>query len=397
MTARRLPRQRKVVNRMATPHGKPAETPEVPPTIAPTIQLTVAAPPESGIRIDYPGKLSVRSILGKLRPRVQRRLNQFCCGSEEEQANNLIIEGDNLQVMASLYRYRGQIDFILADPPYNTGNDFRYNDRWDIDPNDPNPGELVSEDDGGKHTKWMKFMAPRLEMMKAMLKPGGVCAICIDHRELFRLGMMMDEIFYESNRLAIINWQKSAAPRPDNRHVSTSTEYVLVYAKDIDKARTLSLDRSDKDNKRYSNPDNDPGGDWREGNLTAKSYSAKDDYAIQSPFTGELHYPAGHGAWRHPKQNILRWLSEWGTAYEERDIGDKKAKALMCVGGTLTSVPKAASQKASARLKQDNWPFLWFGRDGLGRPRVKTYLEKIKKGKVPVTYCCTLPKLTVVG
>ena len=186
--------------------------------------------------------------------------------------------------------------------------------------------------------------------------------------------------------IAIINWQKSAATRSDNNHVSTSTEYVLVYAKDIAKARTESPARSDQDNKRYSNPDDDPDGDWREGNLTARSYSAKDDYAIQSPFTGELHYPAGNGAWRHPKKNILKWLSEWGGEYEKRDIEDGKAPALMAKGGTSASVPKKTAEKAFARMEQDNWPFVWFGRDGQGRPRVKTYLEKLKRGKVPVTY-----------
>ena len=219
-----------------------------------------------------------------------------------------------------------------------------------------------------------------------MLKPGGVMAICIDHRELFRLGMLMDEIFGEDNRLAIINWQKSAAARPDNRHISTATEYVLVYGKDISRVRTASLARGEADNKRYSNPDNDPGNDWREGNLTAKSYSAKDDYGIQSPFNGAVHYPAGNGAWRHPKRNIKGWLASWGTDYEERDIGDGRGKALMVKKQHPGMVSPEVSKKALARLKENNWPFVWFGRDGSGRPRVKTYLEQIKKGKVPVTY-----------
>ncbi len=274
----------------------------------------------------------------------------------------------------------------MTDPPYNTGEDFRYNDKWDKDPNDPDLGDLVPKDDGSRHSKWLKFMTPRIWMMREMLKPGGVIAICIDHRELFRLGMLMDEVFGEANRLAIINWQKSAAARPDNKHVSTSTEYVIVYGKDIVKVRTASLTRGESDNSRYSNVDNDAGGDWREGNLTAKSYSAKDDYGIQSPFTGGVHYPAGNGAWRHPKRNIKEWLSGWGTEYEERDIGDGRGKALMLKKQTPGKVSAAISKKAFARLELDNWPFVWFGRDGGGRPRVKTYLELIKKGKVPVTY-----------
>lgn len=341
---------------------------------------------KDGIVMSYTGRTAPWQIIRMVKPKLSRILKKFSAGEEKAQSENEIWDGENLSAMVTLYKYRGQVDLILTDPPYNTGEDFRYNDKWDKDPNDPDLGELVPKDDGSRHSKWLRFMTPRVWMMREMLKPGGIIAICIDERELFRLGMLMDEIFREENRLAIINWQKSAAPRPDNVHVSTSTEYVLVYAKDLTKARTGSLERGDKDNKRYSNPDNDPGGDWREGNLTARSYSAKDDYAIQSPFTGELHYPAGHGAWRHPKKNIIKWLSEWGTEYVERDIKDGKVQALMVKGDTSKSVPQKVFQKALARLKKNNWPFVWFGRDGQGRPRVKTYLGQIKKGKVPVTY-----------
>lgn len=340
-----------------------------------------------GIVVNFHGKRTAQEIDKKVRPRQTRVIKEFCVGSPEVQARNMIIEGENLQAMVTLYKERGQVDLILTDPPYNTGQYFRYNDRWDTDPNDPELGQLVKLDDGSRHTKWMKAMLPRLNMMKAMLKPTGVLAICIDHNELFHLGMMLDEIFGEENRIAIINWQKSAAARPDNKHVSTSTEYVLVYSNDIERAKTSSLERTKGDNKRYGNPDNDPEGEWREGNLTAKSYSAKDDYGIQSPFTGTIHYPAGNGAWRHPKKNILKWLEQWGSKYEERDLKDGRVKALVLhtsKQGTL--FPKTASDKANKRLEKDNWPFLWFGSDGTGRPRVKTYLNRIKRGKVPVTY-----------
>lgn len=90
---------------------------------------------------------------------------------------------------------------VLTDPPYNTGEDFRYNDKWDKAPNDPDLGEIVPKDDGSRHSKWLRFMTPRLWMMKEMLKPGGVIAICIHHRELFRLGMLMDEIRSDLARL----------------------------------------------------------------------------------------------------------------------------------------------------------------------------------------------------
>lgn len=269
---------------------------------------------KDGIVLNYSGRTAPWQITRLVKPKLSSIVKKYSVGSEAEQCLNEIWDGENLSAMVSLFRHRGKVDLILTDPPYNTGSDFRYNDRWDEDPNDPDLGELVSEDDGSRHSKWLKFMTPRLWMMKEMLKPGGVLAICIDSRELYRLGILLDEIFHEENRLAIINWQKTTAPRSDKSHVSTSTEYVLVYAKDLQRARTLSEVRSDADNKRYGNPDNDPNGIWREGNLTARSASEKDEYGIQSPFTGEVHYPAGQGSWRHPKRNLKKWLEEWGSA-----------------------------------------------------------------------------------
>ena len=183
---------------------------------------------EGGIHIDFSGKANARKLYRRVRPRVGRTIKKYSAGPDAEQARNLLIEGDNLQAMATLFRERGQVDLILTDPPYNTGNDWRYNDRWEEDPNDPGLGEWVSADDGARHTKWMRFMWPRLQMMKAMLKPAGILAICIDQRELFRLGQMLDELFKQHNRLAIINWEKSYSPRSDKEHVSTATEYVLV-------------------------------------------------------------------------------------------------------------------------------------------------------------------------
>lgn len=336
----------------------------------------------AGVNLSFPGKVIARQLGRKVRPRTQRTVAKYSAGEEPERSRNLLIEGDNLQALASLYRERGKIDMILTDPPYNTGGDFRYNDKWDKDPNDPDLGEFVGSDDPARHTKWMKFMYPRLQMMRAMLKQSGVLAICIDSRELFHLGQMLDELFGEENRLAIINWEKTAAPRSDKGGVTATTEYVLVYAKDLARARTASLERSDADNRRYGNPDDDTQGLWREGNLTARTWSRNGDFAIQSPFTGELHYPAGEGAWRHPKRNIKQWLEQWGSPYVERAIGDGKARALVLKDGFSAS----AAKRAKSRLEQPEWPFIWFGRDGEGRPRTKTYLERIKKGKVPVTY-----------
>jgi adenine-specific DNA-methyltransferase len=333
-----------------------------------------------------------------LRPVSTLRLaTKYSVGAEEEQALNQVIEGENLQAMVTLYRERGQVDLILTDPPYNTGRDFRYNDCWDEDPNDPDLGELVPEDDGARHTKWMKFMWPRLKVMREMLKPSGVLAICIDYREMFRLGAMLDELFGEANRLAIINWQKAYAPKSDKTHVSTATEYVLVYAKNEERTTTEALPRTVVANARYKNPDGDlrlwKGGDA--GGPGAKTHQGM-VYAIQSPFTGELFYPQHGNCWRSDKRDVKKWLEGWGVDYVERDIDDderradiiglpvdaiKKSKALVVHGSAA-----AAKKAAVAVLKQGPWPRLYFGVKGSGRPQLKNYLEDVKQGFVPMTY-----------
>lgn len=135
------------------------------------IYRLLEATAEGGIRLTFAGKETARQIMDLVRPRVMRPVKRLSYGQDIARVENLLVDGDNLQAMVTLYKYRGQVDLILTDPPYNTGNDFRYNDRWDIDPNDEGLGELVKVDDDGRHTKWLKFMWPRLQMMKSMLKP----------------------------------------------------------------------------------------------------------------------------------------------------------------------------------------------------------------------------------
>jgi adenine-specific DNA-methyltransferase len=142
----------------------------------------------NGVALNFYGKRTAQEISRRVRPRVTRREPKLHVGDPDDQAKNLLVEGENLQAMVTLYKYRGQVDLILTDPPYNTGQSFRYNDKWDEDPNDPDLGTVVAKEDGSRHTKWIKAMMPRLQMMKAMLKPSGVVAICIDENELFHSG-----------------------------------------------------------------------------------------------------------------------------------------------------------------------------------------------------------------
>ena len=159
----------------------------------------LAAAGKDGIIMSYTGRTAPWQIIRQVKPKLSGIIRKVSVGDEKAQCENEIWDGENLSTLVTLYKYRGQVDLILTDPPYNTGEDFRYNDKWDTDPNDPDLGEVVPQDDGSRHSKWLRFMTPRIWMMREMLKPGGVMAICIDHRELFRLGMLMDEIFREAS------------------------------------------------------------------------------------------------------------------------------------------------------------------------------------------------------
>src|SRR6185436_5137370 len=120
---------------------------------------------QGGIKILFSGKANAQRIARKVKPRTLREIKNLCIGNEEEKSKNLVIEGDNLKTMATLYQYCGKVDLIITDPPYNTGKDFRYNDKWDEDPNDPGLGALVGSEDGSRHSKWLRFMTPRLWMI----------------------------------------------------------------------------------------------------------------------------------------------------------------------------------------------------------------------------------------
>jgi adenine-specific DNA-methyltransferase len=363
------------------------------------VQLPLLDAPEAGLRLSFVGKENARQLARRVRPRVMATVAKYSLGSNEDQANSLVVEGDNLQAMVTLYKERGQVDLILTDPPYNTGKDFRYNDKWEEDPNDVGLGELVSSDDGARHTKWMRFMWPRLQMMKAMLKQSGVLAICIDHRELFHLGQMLDELFGEKNRLGIINWQKNYSPKGDSRHLSTATEYILVYARDESRAITGLQERGEAALSRYACPDSDPKGLWTSGDATATGASdhQKMVYAIQSPFSGELFYPALGAHWRMSQKQMFTWLSMWGVKYQLHDLDDDETRRRIigaspsadiehAKGIVLATPLEIAITSATSIYEKGPWPPIYFTKSGFGGPRYKRYLNEVKSGTVPMTF-----------
>jgi adenine-specific DNA-methyltransferase len=203
-----------------------------------------------GLYLQWEGKKIYRQLVPT--PRLLEPVEKYSCGAERE---NLLIEGDNLQVLASLKpRYAGQVDVIYIDPPYNLGkDDFRYSDKRFHDPDaDDSDAVYVSNEDGGRHTKWLNFMAPRLYMLWQLLHDErGILFVSINDIELFRLGMLLNEIVGEENWVGTIIWKGNTDNNPTR--IAIEHEYVLCYAKSKEKLssrwtnpatemKTMSLD-----------------------------------------------------------------------------------------------------------------------------------------------------------
>ena len=204
---------------------------------------------------------------------------------------NFLLEGDNLAALKLLEKtHRGNIDLIFIDPPYNTRNgDFGYDDS------------RVDLTDTFRHSKWVSFMSERLLVARRLLKNDGVIFIAIDDNEQAALKLLCDQLFGEENFLASIIWQHSIQPKGYSGTFSVHHNYILCYQKT---ARFVlnSLPRTDEDNKAYANPDNDPRGKWRSGDVRNALYRPNLIYDIISP-SGNVIKPCANG-WRWSKETV---------------------------------------------------------------------------------------------
>lgn len=220
-------------------------------------------------------------------------------------SENLYIEGDNLDVLKLLREtYLGKVKMIYIDPPYNTGNDFVYEDDFAEDADsymarsgqyDEQGNRLAqnTESNGRFHTDWLNMMYPRLRVAKDFLSVDGVLFISIDDHEVESLRKMCDEVFGEQNFVAQLVWERAYAPKNDARFISNSHDYVLMYVRSINDFVIGRLPRTEEANARYSNPDNDPRGVWKASDLSVKTYNAACDYPITAPSGRVIEPPAG--------------------------------------------------------------------------------------------------------
>lgn len=265
-----------------------------------------------------------------------------------DNTRNLYIEGDNLEVLKLLREdYLGKVKMIYIDPPYNTGNDFVYEDdfsqtsgefrgksgMFDEDGNMILQNyEVNSESNGRFHTDWLNMIYPRLKVARDLLTEDGVIFISIDDNEVENLRKVCDEVFGERNFIAQLIWERAYSPKNDARFISNSHDYVIMFAKNIDNYVIGRLDRTDEANARYQNPDNDPRGVWKPSDLSVKTYNAECDYPITTP-TGRIIEPPAGRCWR-------------------------------------------LSKKAFFERLQDNR--IWFGSDGNSVPCIKRFLTELK-------------------
>ncbi len=305
--------------------------------------------PKERYRLDWPGK---REALALANAPIAKTLRpSFSESTDFDTTRNLLLEGDNLEALKLLRQsYLGHVKLIYIDPPYNTGNDFIYADNFSEQTDgflerslqsDINRNKLVAnpQTSGRFHSSWLSMIYARLRLSRALLRNDGVIFISIDDGEVHNLRKAADEIFGERNFVANIIWEKKYAPANDARWFSDNHDHILLYAKSKCDWKPRALPRTDAQNRRYINRDDDPRGPWKSGDLSVKSYSAAYDYEIITPSGRKVTPPHGR-CWRVPKLRLQEMI-------EENRI--------------------------------------WFGEDGSNVPSVKRFLSEVRDGVVPLT------------
>ena len=302
--------------------------------------------------INWPGKAdcfkTVQQLsLATLRPYPQESVNF-------DATENLIIEGDNLEVLKLLQKsYLGKVKMIYIDPPYNTGNDFIYPDDYSesLQTYLEYTGQVDAEGrrfgtntdaDGRFHSKWLNMMYPRLYLARNLLREDGVIFVTIDDTELSNLRKSLDEVFGEENFVAQIEWQKRYTRSNNTDDFTSVIDHVVVFARS-DKFRPQLIEREEEANARYQNPDNDPRGPWKSiPFLNPLSPEERPNLAYT------IVHPSGHDI--HPTRKA--WRSE---------------------------------ESVWKRLVQENR--VWWGMDGLSRiPSIKRFLNEVRQGMTPINF-----------
>lgn len=299
--------------------------------------------------LNWHGKRRARQIAltpstGTLRPCPEQSVDW-------DTTQNLMIEGDNLEVLKLLQKsYAGKVKLIYIDPPYNTGKDFVYPDNFQD--NIKNYLELTGQTESGRkissntdasgrfHTDWLNMIYPRLKLAHSLLQSDGVVFVSIADHEIHNLRAAMNEVFGEENFVATVIWQKVFSPKNSARHFSEDHDYIVVYAKNAETWTPRLLPRTEEMEARYANPDEDQRGPWTSGDLSARNFYGDGTYPVTCPSGRVIDGPPPGTYWR-------------------------------------VSKPKFDEMDRDGRI--------WWGADGGNMPRLKRFLSDVKAGRVPQT------------
>jgi len=299
--------------------------------------------------LNWHGKRQARQLAltpssGTLRPCPDESL-------EWDKTGNLVIEGDNLEVLKLLQKsYSSKVKMIYIDPPYNTGSDFVYPD--DFRDSIKNYLEITGQTEDGRkissntdasgryHTDWLNMIYPRLKLAHCLLNNDGVIFASIDDNEIANLRAVMDSVFGEENFVATVIWQKVFSPKNTARHFSEDHDYIVIYAKNADIWSPELLPRSEDMEARYTNNDEDTRGAWTSSDLCARNYYSQGTYSVTCPSGRVISGPPSGTYWR-------------------------------------VSLEKFKQLDADGRI--------YWGADGNNMPRLKRYLSDVKAGVVPQT------------
>ncbi|MCB0080592.1 MAG: site-specific DNA-methyltransferase, partial [Caldilineaceae bacterium] len=262
----------------------------------------------------------------------------------DRDSGNLLIEGDNLLALKALLPYyAGKVKCIYIDPPYNTGNEsWVYNDNVNSPDMRDWLGKVVGKEaeDLSRHDKWLCMMYPRLVLLRQLLSESGSIWVSIDDHEADHARIVLNEVFGGNNFVTTVIWQKVYSPKNTADYLSEDHDYILVYTKSKNNWNRNLLPRTDTQNKRYINPDNDPRGAWKPGGLDARNYYSRGIYPITCPSGRIIAGPPGGSYWR-------------------------------------------VSSKKLQELDADNR--IWWGENGDNVPSIKRFLSEVKDGIVPQT------------
>ena len=295
--------------------------------IQPQVDVT-----REGRSYDFLGKSYARMLSSLDTTTVIRPDTEHNSKPENQNSENIYISGDNLDALHHLTKsYAGQVKCIYIDPPYNTGTDgFVYNDKFKFTAEELEKKLSISPDEAEKiiamtsghrasHAAWLTFMMPRLQLARDLLSKDGAIFISIDDNEQAYLKQLCDNLFGEDNFIANVVWKHTQQSKNDERHFSRQYNYLLVYARSIDKLHDFSFNRSEEDNRNYSNPDNDPKGLWRSGDVRSPNYRATLCYDIIAPNGNVIKAP--DNGWRWSEESVKEKIASGEIKFKDDNSG----------------------------------------------------------------------------